>query len=579
MSCGVQAQSPAEDLRYPLSIEAPEPIARLVREFTLLGRWQRREDFDRAQMPLFLDRAPGEITALLAAQGYFSPTVRVASQGEGARVVIDPGPQTRVRRVQIVLDDEGTNADRRRAWARDLPRRWSMPQGQAFVSADWELAKRRLIDVLRDAGHLRARLDESQAEVDPEHARVDLQLRIHLGPVLHVGAIQVQGLRRYPERAVTGLSPFRLGDPYDARKLALMQSRLAGAGWFSTAHVRPDLAALDDDPALVQVPIRVDVVEHPAQRLILSGGVDADRGPSAQVQWDHNNLLGQGLRLINGLDLDASRQRAFSTWEAPQDPGGWRWQGGLRYERHDVRNDLVRSAGVFVARLQREGLIERGWSVQWQDEMQSIGLSPEIERRERNAALVLGWNWSRRDLDSPIFPTRGQVLNVQASAASDALGSERSFLRAYAMAMKLLPVLDAEGREQMRWVVRAELGQVQATGREGIPSSNLFRTGGGKSVRGYGAQSLGVSLGEATVGGRVLAVGSVELQRPVSADWAWALFADAGDAADQWGQWRVRRALGVGVRWRTPVGPLQVDLARGLDPGQWRLHTSLGVVF
>jgi translocation and assembly module TamA len=152
-------------------------------------------------------------------------------------------------------------------------------------------------------------------------------------------------------------------------------------------------------------------------------------------------------------------------------------------------------------------------------------------------------------------------------------------LRAYAMAMQLKPLLDAQGKEQWRWIVRAELGQVQAAGREGIPSSNLFRTGGGKSIRGYGAQSLGVNLGEATLGGRVLAVASVEIQRALTPHWAWAAFADAGDAADQWSQWRVRRALGLGVRWRTPVGPLQLDLARGLDPGQWRLHTSLGVVF
>jgi translocation and assembly module TamA len=454
-----------------------------------------------------------------------------------------------------------------------------MPRGQAFVSADWELAKRQLLVVLQGAGHLRARLSDTEAAVDPDEASVDLRLSVAPGPALRFGALQVQGLARYPAQVVSGLSPFRLGEAYDASKLALMQARLAGAGWFSTAHVRPDLAALEDDPSLLQVPIRIDVVEHPAQRLSLSGGIDADRGPSAQAQWDHNNLWGTGVRLLNGLDLDPTRQRGFITWELPQGPEAWRWQGGVRYQRQEVRNDLMRAAGVFVGRVQRAGLMERGWSLQWQDELQSIGLSPLIERRDRNAALVLGWNWSLRDLDSPIFPTRGRVLNLQASAASDGLGSERSFLRGYAMAMQLLPVLDVEGREQWRWIVRAELGQVQATSREGIPSTNLFRTGGGKSIRGYGAQSLGVPVGEATLGGRVLAVASVEIQRSWLPRWAWAAFADVGDAADQWSDWRARRALGLGVRWRTPVGPLQLDLARGLDPGQWRLHTSLGVVF
>lgn len=563
--------------RYPLSIEAPAPIARLIREHTLLGRWQGREDFDRSQMPLFLARAPQEIHELLATQGYFAPKVQIQAQGEGASILIDPGEPARVRRVELLIED--ADAGFVQHWQRELGRRWPMPAGQPFVSSQWEAAKRKLIEALHDDGFLRARVSHSLADVDVATSSVDLELTLVPGPPFRFGGFEVRGLKRYPLEGVTGLSPFRAGDPYDARKLALMQSRLAGAGWFSTAHVRPDLAAIEDDPERREAPIRVDVVEHPAQRWTISGGVDADRGLSTQVQWDHYNLLGRGLRTMNGFDLDQERQLAFSTWETPQDASGWRWQVGLRYEQRDVRNDLVQSGLGFLGRLQREGLVERGWSVQWQDELQSIGLGPAIERRDRNSALVVGWNWTRRNLDSPVFPTRGQVINLQASVAHDALASERSFLRGYGMAIHLWPLHAADGREWARMILRAELGHVQATAREGIPSSNLFRTGGGKSVRGYGSQSLGVTLGEATVGGRVLAVASVEMQFPVSTDWAWAAFMDAGDAADRWSDWQAQRAIGLGIRWRTPVGPLQLDVARGLDPGQWRVHTSLGVVF
>jgi translocation and assembly module TamA len=171
------------------------------------------------------------------------------------------------------------------------------------------------------------------------------------------------------------------------------------------------------------------------------------------------------------------------------------------------------------------------------------------------------------------------VLNLQLSAANDALASERSFLRGYLLAMRLMPIKDTEGRERARVILRAELGHVQSGSRDGIPSTNLFRTGGSKSVRGYASQSLGVRLGEATVGGRALAVGSVEWQQPIDAHWAWAVFADVGDAADRWHDWQARWGLGMGIRWRTPVGPLQVDLARGVQASQWRLHAALGVVF
>ena len=571
------APKAAKGARYPFEIEGPASLERLLRDYTLLGRWQHREDYDPSQMSLFLARAPREIKELLATQGYFSPNVEVTPLREGARVLIDPGPLTRVSQLDLQFVDP--DPARAAAMSRALLLRWPMPVGQPFVSRDWESAKSRLIEALRDEGLLRARIEDSQAEVDPEQAQAVLRLRIVPGLPVRYGAFEIRGLKRYPLESVVGLSPFRPGERFDARKLALMQSRLAGAGWFVTAHVRPDLQALQEDPERADVPIRVDVVEHPAQRLTLAGGLDADHGLSGEVQWEHHNLAGLGIRSVQGAHADQERQTVFSTWESPQGASGWRWQAGLRYEQRDVRNDLVQAGQAFAARLQRDGLIERGWSLQWQDELQSIGFSPGLERRDRNSALVLGWSWSRRDLDSPVFPTEGQVLNMQVSAAHDGLGSERSFLRGYLLAMRLMPLKDAEGREQARVILRAELGHVQSSAREGIPSTNLFRTGGSKSVRGYASQSLGVHLGEATIGGRALAVGSVEWQQPIDAHWAWALFADVGDAADRWQDWQGRWGLGMGVRWRTPVGPLQVDLARGVQASQWRLHASLGVVF
>jgi translocation and assembly module TamA len=35
--------------------------------------------------------------------------------------------------------------------------------------------------------------------------------------------------------------------------------------------------------------------------------------------------------------------------------------------------------------------------------------------------------------------------------------------------------------------------------------------------------------------------------------------------------------VGAGVRWRSPVGPLRVDLARAMETGKWRLHFSVGI--
>ncbi len=126
---------------------------------------------------------------------------------------------------------------------------------------------------------------------------------------------------------------------------------------------------------------------------------------------------------------------------------------------------------------------------------------------------------------------------------------------------------------------RAEAGAVLAPTRDGIPSPLLFRTGGDTTVRGYAFDSLGVRLGNATVGGRYYAVGSAEAIRWIGESWGLAAFVDAGNATDSVSDFHFAVGYGVGVRVRTPLGPFRLDLAYGRDAHEVRLHFSVGLSF
>ena len=101
-------------------------------------------------------------------------------------------------------------------------------------------------------------------------------------------------------------------------------------------------------------------------------------------------------------------------------------------------------------------------------------------------------------------------------------------------------------------------------------------------MRGYAYRTLGPIVNGSVVGGRVLLTGSVEVARPVSAKmpslW-WAAFIDAGQAADNWHDLKLARGYGLGLRWRSPVGPLRVDVAYGEQVRHTRLHFSVGIAF
>jgi translocation and assembly module TamA len=80
----------------------------------------------------------------------------------------------------------------------------------------------------------------------------------------------------------------------------------------------------------------------------------------------------------------------------------------------------------------------------------------------------------------------------------------------------------------------------------------------------------------------MLWTGSAEIARPISAKrpafW-WAAFIDAGQAADRWSDLHPAVGYGVGLRWRSPVGPLRIDLAYGQEVHKTRVHMSVGVAF
>src|SRR5690606_9543527 len=111
-----------------------------------------------------------------------------------------------------------------------------------------------------------------------------------------------------------------------------------------------------------------------------------------------------------------------------------------------------------------------------------------------------------------------------------------------------------------------------------LPASLRFFAGGDQSVRGYRYNSLGPTdaSGE-VIGGRKLLVGSLEYEHRIRGGWSAAVFYDAGNALEDYGD-SLARGAGFGVRWLSPIGQVRIDLASALseDGNPWRLHLNIG---
>jgi len=562
---------------YAFDIQAPQSLVDDIRRQTLVGRWQRREDYEPIQFDGLVARLQEEVSAILRAQGYFRGKASVTSSPGRVRVTVEAGPQATVGGVDLRITGPARDDRETMALIRGIP---GLAPGSPFLASAWQGGKREIVDVLNRQGYLRAEVASSEARVDVPKASVALQLEVASGPRVAFGELEIQGLQRYDRRIVEDLRPFAPGEPYSDAKLQTFQLRLRSSGYFSSVSALPDLIALQENPDAERVRIQVTLGELERRRVVLGLGYSTDEGVRGQVGFEHRDLLGRNLQLESALVLSTKRQTAFANFRTPYDENGNYIGFGQRFEREDIENLLTVRSNTYAGLGKREGDIDSFTSLQYQFENEKIiagGGQPD--ERNSHKALVLGKAWNLRRVDSTIDPRDGYSVSAQFSGALEGLLTDRSFVRLHTRATRFQPLPGNGFFKDDMLVGLVEFGVVGASSREDIPSDNLFRTGGIQSIRGYPYQSLGVRRGDAIVGGRYLAVASLEYQHRLTATYAAAAFVDYGNAGDSWSEFDPVAGYGVGLRWRTPIGPVNLDVAYGQALSRFRVHFSIGYTF
>jgi translocation and assembly module TamA len=377
--------------------------------------------------------------------------------------------------------------------------------------------------------------------------------------------VRVTGLKRYADAVAANLSPIREGATYERDLVLAYQRRLLETGYFASVQ-----ADIDTHPLLADAaPVRVAVIEASTQNIEAGVGYSTDAGARAELRYSNQDVFDSAWRFKTGLRVDQKTQQLQVDFDSPPQPGA-RWNNVFaRARQADIQNETTRELAVGVSHNLYSGLAPLAFIVSGHLEEQRVGGDITDNRH----ALYFGYRRSFRRTDDLILPRAGYLGTVEVGGAPPELAS-RQFLRVVATASLLFPI----GRSG-DLLLRGQAGSVVAKTREGVVTSFLFRTGGDQTVRGYAFESLGVRQGEAIVGGRRLAVGSVEYTHWVGENWGIAGFVDAGNAWDKGLSFDPAVGYGAGARVRTPIGPIRADLAYGEKTGQWRLHFSVGYTF
>ncbi len=600
------ARPPARP-EFELVVDAPAPLRDLLLRHLDLARLQQLPDDERlglAEFNRLVAAAPAQARELLQTEGYFEAQVTVQREDErvpeGRRTAVPglvrlqvlPGTPTRVTALQLQTEGalqlqlaagdaeaqaihQGLTADGGAESAGVLA------PGQVFRNADWSTTKQQLVTRLRSAGYAAASLQHSEAVVDPEAHTAQLAVTLDSGPRFLAGPVLVSGLQHHDAAMVQALAGFGPGAPLTEARLTAFQDRLQKTKLFNSVSV-----AVEPDPgSAAAAPVRVRVSEALLQQATVGVGISANTGPRVTLEHTHRRPFGWPVVADNKLEWGRDSQSWSGDFSTHPGDGFYRNLLGVAIERVKSSTDVVLSQRLRLGRSQDTPRIERLLFVELLHSRQADLPGTEGALRSGGvptAATALSANahWVWRDLDSVLLPTRGLSLALQTGAgqASQRGGPNGPFARVYGRLTGYLPL-------GQRWygTARVELGQVTHGQGVHVPDALGFRAGGDDSVRGYAYRSLAPTDADGgTISGERLLTASVEVARPILASmpslWG-ALFIDAGRAVTDWHDYKPAWGYGAGLRWRSPIGPLRIDLAWADELKKLRLHFSVGIAF
>jgi translocation and assembly module TamA len=558
---------PAVALAQPLleSVEVEglgdEPRANvlaLMRLNALVGREGVRE----AQLRFLFAAAEDDIALALQPYGYYRPLIKASLDpgGEGfrARFVVDPGTPVTVR--QLLLEMQGEASTDRVVGATLAAFR---PRSEArFDHRVYEASKSAVERRLAALGYFAARRARAQVRVHVDIERADIDLAWDSGPRHRFGAVRFEGAQ-FPHAFMAPYAQFERGDPFDSARLLAMQQKLINADYFGMVDVRVMTEDIED----LEVP--VDVVVTPGARNVYSAGLvlgtDSGLGVRGGVEWRWVNARGHKAQVQGEVSQRRSALGGLYRIPVPGDLASW-YNVGLSLRKEDTDTSQSEVAQLKLERTFRY----KGWDA---------SLSMNAQRERFNVADVQDivtliypqLRATRVVADDLLVPTRGFALTGEVRLGSESLGSDFDFAQFRVDGKYVMSLGEAN-----RILLRGGIGRTFTDRFESLPPSLRFFAGGDVSVRGYDFQALGPrSEDDKVIGGKNLLLGSAEFERMFSERWGGAVFVDAGNAFGN--RFDAAVGAGLGVRWRSPIGPVRLDLARGFDePRGFRVHLVIG---
>lgn len=457
---------------------------------------------------------------------------------------------------------------------------------------------RRLQTYYRARGYYEVKVDAIGNSPAAQNGRVPVLVSIRPGRLYHFDGVQVTGLERLRPSYITRRFSKFSGKTYSPELVDEKFRELMKSGLFTVLQIKPTPIGGDA--------LRLDIAaeEAKSKEFGVALGYGSYTGPIVGASYRDRNLFGYGRPISTLAEWSGRGYKWEILWEDPyffDTEFGFKaklsaltfdFDGYAKFET-GLRLDFTRQ----ITKQYEVGLVLSGRHV----DVTSADIDPLLLGRTSYFVSSIGLTQTLDLRDSKVNPSRGLVIDNTIDFATGAFGSNVDFIRSTGRMTYFLPIghEPKPGFPDRRTLLAfgARFGIIHSLDSDGtspaeIPIDERFFNGGNNTVRSFVERDLGPQDHDHPIGGEFFTVFNVEYTFPVYGELLGAVFFDAGNllpnsndpfARVTAGLDDMRYAVGLGLRYKLPIGPVRLDY--GLNPDRragediGAFHFSFGLAF
>lgn len=475
---------------------------------------------------------------------------------------LEEGERYQIGQVKIESDFKGLDT-------KVLEKKILFSTGDWYSNRDVENTINLLVDELGSLGYAFVDI-QPQITKDTEKHLLDVTFAIQEGPKVYINNIDIIGNDRTDDEVIRRELELDEGDAYNSNKMKHSEKRIKDLGFFKKVTLTKQPT---DNPDKTDV--KIEIEEDRTGELSLGGGFSTADGPLADIRFAEHNFRGKGQDLRAGVTYAKHRQEYSFGLTEPYFLGRELMAGFDVYRVTRTRYlDASYDQQIHGLSLLTGYMLSENLSQLWTYTIQSdkvthlkASASRFLRAQPRNSVLsglAQTLTYDRRD--SKIDPSTGYCLSLNNDFAG--IGGNIKYLKNQVSGSHFYSFSDD-------WIL-------ETSGRYGIMVGLGKKTRiadryilGGDTLRGFspGGVSPRDKLTKDALGGHQFYSGSLELTFPIGLPNEFgvkgATFSDVGSVwqskekgAEVFDNKKPRAAVGFGLRWKSPMGPLRIDIAK-----------------